>query len=74
MKRGGSADPAKYLPEVGKTKIEGVIGPIEFDDRGDLKNGPLTIYVVKAGAWSPLETVIPGGPPAAEKKADAGAK
>ncbi len=68
MKRAGSADPAKYLPEVGKTKLEGVIGPIEFDDKGDLKNGPLTVYAVKSGTWNPLETVIPGG------SADAGAK
>ena len=56
MKRAGSADPAKYLPEVGKTKLEGVIGPIEFDDKGDLKNGPLTVYAVKSGTWNPLET------------------
>ena len=63
MKRAGSADPAKYLPEVGKTKLEGVIGPIEFDDKGDLRNGPLTVYVVKGGKWDPLETVIPGGAP-----------
>ena len=57
MKRAGSTDPAKFLPEVGKTKLEGVIGPIAFDDKGDLKNGPLTVYVVKGGKWNPLETV-----------------
>jgi len=65
MKRAGSADPAKYLPEVGKTKLEGVIGPIEFDEKGDLKNGPITVYVVKGGNWQALETVVPGGAPAA---------
>jgi branched-chain amino acid transport system substrate-binding protein len=59
MKRAGSSDPAKFLPEVGKTKYQGVIGPIEFDEKGDLKNGPITIYVVKGGKWEPLETVIP---------------
>jgi branched-chain amino acid transport system substrate-binding protein len=59
MKRAGSPDPAKYLPEVGKTKIDGVIGPIEFDEKGDLKNGPITVYVVKGGTWQALETVIP---------------
>lgn len=80
MKRAGSPDPAKYLPEVGKTRIDGVIGPIEFDDKGDLKNGPITVYVVKGGAWAPLETVIPGGgdkvaAAAPEKKAaDGGSK
>ena len=59
MKRAGSADPAKFLPEVGKTNYQGVIGPIAFDDKGDLKNGPITIYVVKGGKWEPLETVKP---------------
>jgi len=37
MKRAKSADPAKFLPEVGKTDYKGVIGPIAFDDKGDLK-------------------------------------
>lgn len=60
MKRAGSTDPAKFLPEVGKTSMNGVIGPIAFDERGDLKDGPITIYVVKGGGWVPLETVIPG--------------
>lgn len=69
MKRAGSADPAKFLPEIGKTNYQGVIGPIAFDDKGDLKNGPITIYVVKGGAWVPLETVKPeaGGSAAAGK-------
>jgi len=60
MKRAGSTEPAKFLPEVAKTKYEGVIGPIEFDDKGDLKNGPITIYVVKGGKWDTLEVVTPG--------------
>jgi branched-chain amino acid transport system substrate-binding protein len=59
MKRAGSADPAKFQPEVGKTRYDGVIGPIAFDEKGDLKNGPITIYVVKGGNWEPLETVKP---------------
>lgn len=71
MKRANSADPAKFLPEVGKTNYNGVIGPIAFDDKGDLKNGPITIYVVKGGKWEPLETVTPAAAPAAEAKGDA---
>ncbi len=68
MKRAGSADPAKFLPEVGKTDYQGVIGPIAFDEKGDLKNGPITIYVVKGGKWEPLEVVKPdaAGAPAKE--------
>jgi branched-chain amino acid transport system substrate-binding protein len=59
MKRAGSTDPAKLLAEVGKTSYQGVIGPIAFDEKGDLKNGPITVYVVKSGKWEPLETVVP---------------
>lgn len=65
MKRANSTDPARFLPEIGKTDYQGVIGPIAFDDKGDLKNGPITIYVVKDGKWDTLEVVTPGGAPAA---------
>jgi len=61
MKRAGSTEPAKFLPEIGKTSYQGVIGPIAFDDKGDLRNGPITIYVVKGGQWEPLEIVKPEG-------------
>ena len=71
MKRAGSADPAKYLAEIGKTDYKGVIGPIAFDEKGDLKNGPITMYVVKGGKWEALETVTPGAAPAAAAKAEA---
>lgn len=80
MKRAGSTEPAKFLPEVGKTRLQGVIGPIAFDGKGDLVNGPITIYVVKGGKWEALETVTPGAAaagvskkPAEAKKAGAGA-
>ncbi len=69
MKRAGSTDPAKFLPEIGKTSYNGVIGPVAFDEKGDLKNAPITIYVVKGGKWEPLETV---SPQAAPSSADAG--
>lgn len=71
MKRAGSVDPAKFLPEIGKTDYQGVIGPIAFDEKGDLKNGPITIYMVKGGKWEPLEVVKPeatAAEPAVEKK------
>lgn len=57
MKRAGSTDPAKILAEMPRTNYTGVIGPIAFDDKGDLKDGPLTIYAVRAGKWEPLEIV-----------------
>ena len=60
MKRAGSTEPAKFLPEIGRTRYQGVIGPIAFDGKGDLVDGPITIYVVKGGKWVALETVTPG--------------
>jgi branched-chain amino acid transport system substrate-binding protein len=74
MKRAGSTDPAKFLPEIAKTNYQGVIGPIAFDDKGDLKNGPITIYVVKDGKWVPLETVITGETKTEPAKGDAAGK
>ncbi|MFZ5510535.1 MAG: branched-chain amino acid ABC transporter substrate-binding protein [Pseudomonadota bacterium] len=58
MKRANSVDPAKYLPEVGKTSYNGVTGKIEFDEKGDVKNGAITVFTIKGGK---LETVAVHG-------------
>jgi branched-chain amino acid transport system substrate-binding protein len=55
-----SAEPEDYLPVLAKIQVDGVIGPIAFDDKGDLRNGPVTLYQVKNGRWETLEIV--GGP------------
>ena len=48
MVKAGSADPAKYLPVLAKTEgYKGVTGNISFDDKGDVKNGALTLYTYK---------------------------
>ena len=48
MEKAGSADPAKYLPVLAKTTgYKGVTGPISFDEKGDVKNGALTLYTYK---------------------------
>ena len=57
MVRAGSADPAKYLPEVGKTNYKGVTGPIAFDEKGDIKNGALTLYTYKNGKREQIAVV-----------------
>jgi branched-chain amino acid transport system substrate-binding protein len=50
MVKADSADPAKYLPELAKTDgYKGVTGNISFDEKGDIKNGALTLYTYKAG-------------------------
>jgi len=65
MQKANSAQPAKYLPELAKISYQGVTGPIAFDEKGDLRSGPITLYVVKGGKWDTLETV--GGGAAAQK-------
>ena len=50
MEKAGSSDPAKYLPVLAKTSgYKGVTGNISFDDKGDVKNGALTMFTYKAG-------------------------
>jgi branched-chain amino acid transport system substrate-binding protein len=49
MKKAGSADPVKYLPELAKIQYKGVTGPIAFDSKGDIKDGTLTLYTYKGG-------------------------
>ncbi len=65
MKRANSVEPAKYLPEVGKTNFEGVSGKIEFDAYGDLKGGAITIYQYQGGKLNYVETLGGGSPVAA---------
>jgi len=48
MVKAGSAEPAKYLPELAKTAgYKGVTGTIAFDEKGDVKNGALTLFTYK---------------------------
>jgi branched-chain amino acid transport system substrate-binding protein len=49
MKKANSAEPAKYLPFLPKTSYNGVTGHIAFDDKGDIKDGTLTLYTYKGG-------------------------
>jgi branched-chain amino acid transport system substrate-binding protein len=64
MQKAGSAEPAKYLPEVGKVELEGVTAKIAFDENGDIKGGAVTIYQVRKGQWVAVQTM--GGAPAAK--------
>ncbi len=48
MVKAGSADPKVYLPVLAKTEgYKGVTGVISFDEKGDVKNGALTLYTYK---------------------------
>ncbi len=57
MKRADSAEPAKIIAALPQTDHQGVTGPLKFDDKGDTLGGAVTMYEVKNGAWSVLETV-----------------
>lgn len=57
VKRAGSADPAKILAEMPKTKYDGVTSTIEFDENGDIKNGAVTIYQYSMTGKTPVETI-----------------
>jgi branched-chain amino acid transport system substrate-binding protein len=49
MVKAGSPDPKVYLPVLAKTEgYKGVTGVISFDNKGDIKNGALTLYTYKA--------------------------
>ena len=52
-----SADPAKYLPKLKGIAYKGVTGNIAFDEKGDIKNGALTLYTYKAGKREQIAVV-----------------
>ena len=60
IQRANSTDPKQYLTELAKTNQSGVTGLIQFDQKGDLTGGSVTLYQVKGGKWEPLETVKSG--------------
>jgi branched-chain amino acid transport system substrate-binding protein len=58
MVKAGSAEPAKYLPVLAKTEgYKGVTGTISFDEKGDIKNGALTLYTYKGGKREQIAVV-----------------
>jgi branched-chain amino acid transport system substrate-binding protein len=57
MKKANSSDPAKYLPELAKIQYQGVTGPIAFDNKGDIKDGTLTLFTYKGGKRTQIAVV-----------------
>ncbi|MCX7176685.1 MAG: branched-chain amino acid ABC transporter substrate-binding protein [Proteobacteria bacterium] len=60
MKKAGSSESAKYLPELAKLSYEGASGKIEFDAKGDRKDAEMTIFTMTAGKITPLAIVKSG--------------
>lgn len=57
MQKADSVDPVKYMPILASIVHEGITASIQFDAKGDLKGGAVTLYQVKASKWQALETV-----------------
>lgn len=57
MVAANSSDPVKYLPEIKKIQHTGVTGNIAFDDKGDIKNGALTLMTFKGGVRTPIAVI-----------------
>ena len=51
MQNAGSAEPARYLPELRRIRHPGITADIEFDAHGNLKQGLLSIFRVQGGKW-----------------------
>ena len=57
MQKANSVDPKAYLPELAKIQYRGVTGNIAFDERGDIKDGALTLFTYKPGAREQMRVV-----------------
>jgi len=57
MKRANSIEAPKVLAAMPSTDYHGVIGRIAFDDKGDLKEGAITLYDFKDGKKAVLDVV-----------------
>lgn len=64
MQKAGSAEPAKYLPELAKISHDGVTAKVSFDEKGDITGGAVTLYQVRNGKWEVLETITAAAPAA----------
>lgn len=58
MVAANSADPKVYLPALAATNgYKGVTGTVSFDEKGDIKNGALTLMTYKGGARTTLAVI-----------------
>ena len=57
MVQAKSSDPAVYLPFLQKIHHKGITGDIIFDNKGDIKDGTLTLFTYKAGKREQIAVV-----------------
>ncbi|MGB5081240.1 MAG: branched-chain amino acid ABC transporter substrate-binding protein [Burkholderiales bacterium] len=68
MKKADSTEPAKFLPALAAIDYNGITGPIRFDEKGDIKDGPITMFKAVGGKWEAIATLGGAAPAAGEKK------
>ena len=57
MKRANSTDPAKILLAMPDTMMNGLVGNIAFDNKGDMKEGVITLYDFKDKKKTVLDVI-----------------
>jgi branched-chain amino acid transport system substrate-binding protein len=57
MQAAGSTDPKVWLPKLRAAKMEGVTGAIQFDEKGDIRNGAITVRQFELGSWTDKSVV-----------------
>jgi branched-chain amino acid transport system substrate-binding protein len=56
MKRAGKADRAAITAAMPATDYTGITGKIAFDEKGDIKNGAISMFNFKDGKMNYLST------------------
>jgi hypothetical protein len=57
MKAANSTDPKVFAAKLRATNYNGLTGKVAFDDKGDIKNGTLTLYTYKGGKQDKIGVV-----------------
>ncbi|MEM5426341.1 branched-chain amino acid ABC transporter substrate-binding protein [Paraburkholderia sp. BR14263] len=57
MQAANSTDPKVYLAQLRSVKVDGVTGPIQFDEAGDIRNGAITVRQFDNNVWNDKSVV-----------------
>lgn len=57
MRDANSVDPKVFLASLHKLKMNGATGTIQFDGKGDIMNGAITVRQFEGGNWKDLDVV-----------------
>ncbi len=60
MQKADTTDGAKVIEAIKAGSFTGVAGTYAYDDKGDMKDGAITVFVVKGGKWEAAQII--GGP------------